>query len=108
MTTKLKLAAGLIGLAAALGGWLYVQALRSDNERLEAAAALAQAEAAGLKQELAAGYAALAARETARLALAAETETLRRQLEEVYDHDDTAKTWSNDPLPDAVYQRLRR
>jgi hypothetical protein len=108
MTTKFKLAAALIGAAAMLGLWFYVRALSADNDRLAAAAQAAQAEAAGLKLELSANFAALAAREMARAALAAETETLRRQLEEVYQNDDLAKTWSNDPLPDAVYQRLRQ
>lgn len=104
---KLKVALVLGGLIITLMGLLYIKTLQGDNQRLAEAARLAQTQVVGLKEELAANQAALAAREMARAALARDKAALMKQLEEVYKNDKDAETWACTRLPDGVLDCLR-
>jgi len=107
MTARIKIMlAGALVLILALG-WLRIKSLESDNLDLYQAAALAGAEAAGLRRELAEGQAALTVREAEKTRLAAQTEALRHELEELYNNDEPCQTWADSLMPDPVYRRLR-
>lgn len=102
---KIVLAGGLV--LALIIGWLQIQFLEADNLRLNQAAVLTAAEAGALRRELAAGQAALKAREAEKVRLAAQTEALSRELEELYNNDKPCQTWADSLVPDPVYRRLR-
>lgn len=115
IATKIKIAAVVLAVLALGLGWAEIKSLRADNRQLKAGAvaleqtvAGAQAEAAALRQELAASLEALARREEARAELAAQAETLRQELEELYQNDKPCQTWADSPVPDPVYRRLRK
>lgn len=88
-------------------GWLQIKSLEVDNLRLNQAAVLSAAEAGSLRRELAAGQAALRTREAEKVRLAAQTEALRHELEELYNNDKPCQTWADSLVPDPVYGRLR-
>lgn len=90
------------------GGWLEIKSLRDDKLRLSQAAARAMAETVTLRRELAAGQVALMERERQAAQLAAQTDNLRRELEELYNNDEPCQTWADSPVPDPVYRRLRK
>ena len=104
---KSKLIAGAAALLIIGGGFLYIKSLKAENARLEQVAVYAQAEAASLKDELTANHAALAKREAEKALLAAETETLKTELEAIYENDNEAKTWASDNIPNSILARLR-
>lgn len=115
LTAKIKIAlAGLIVLAI-MTGLFRIQSLAADKARLTSAAELARVEAAGLRAEavtlrqaLADNQAALTAREEQKAVLAAQTDELRRELEELYQNDQPCQTWADSPVPDPVFRRLRK
>lgn len=115
LVTKIKIAlVGLIALAIMIG-FFRIQSLTADKARLTSAAVLASVEAAGLRAEavtlrraLAADQAALMERERQATQLAAQTNELRRELEELYQNDEPCQTWADSPVPDPVYRRLRK
>lgn len=115
VTTKIKIVlAGLLVLVLVIA-WVHIKSVEADNARLTSAAELSSAEAARsqaenatLRQALDDSQAALAAREEQKAALAAHTEELRRELEDLYNNDTPCKTWADSPVPDPVYRRLRK
>lgn len=115
LTTKIKITlAGLLVLVLVIA-WLQVKSLEADNARLTSAVKLSLTEAAGLRAEattlrqaLDDSQAALTAREEQKAVLAAQTEELRRELEELYQNDEPCQTWADSPVPDPVYRRLRK
>lgn len=107
MAFRIKfLLAGALVLSLGLG-WFQIKSLEADNLRLNQAAALADAETAVLRRDLAAGRAALLARESEKARLSAQTEGLRRELEDLYNNDAPCQTWADSLVPDPVYRRLR-
>lgn len=98
----------LIGLAR-------IQSLEADKARLTSAveavvseAARHQSEADTLRRALADSQAALKEREKQKAQLAAQTEELRDELEELYRANEPCQTWADSPVPDPVYKRLRK
>lgn len=107
MVARIKfLLAGTLILGLALA-WFQLKSLEIDNLRLRQAAALAGAEVAGLRRELAEGQAALRAREAEKARLAAQSQALVRELEELYNNDKSCQTWADGLVPDPVYRRMR-
>lgn len=115
MIDKIKIAlVGLIVLAVMIGV-LRIQSLTADKVRLTSAVELAQTETAGLLAEadtlrraLADSQAAFKEREKQKAQLAAQTEELRSELEELYRANEPCQTWADSPVPDPVYKRLRK
>lgn len=115
MLTKIKIALVFVVLLTIMIGFIRIQSLTADKARLTSAAELANIEAAGLRAEadtlrraLGDSQAALAAREEQKAVLAAQTNELRRELEELYQNDEPCQTWADSPVPDPVYRRLRK
>lgn len=102
---KIFLAGAL--LLALIAGWLQIESLAADNLGLSQTADRAGAEVAALRRELAAGRAAMIEREAEKARLAAQTEALRCELEELYNNDKPCQTWADSLMPDPVYRRLR-
>ncbi len=107
ISLKSKLIAGAVAFLIIGGGFLYVKSLKAENVRLEQVAVYARAEADGLKDELTANHAALAKREAEKAILAAETETLKTELEAIYENNPEARAWACGDLPDCILDRLR-
>jgi hypothetical protein len=100
----------LIGLAAvlALGGLLYVRALRADNARLAAEAAMSAAAADRTLGALMAGQKALAQRQAENEKLAGERDEALAELEKLYETDNEACDWAAGRVPNSVFDRLCR
>ncbi len=92
------------GLLLGLGRmWL----LSAENDYLGRRLAETERINQALATEIAAGRAALSARETERKRLADETAALKQKLNEVYDNDPETKLWADAPCPDALLECLR-
>lgn len=89
-------------------GWFQIKSLRADKARLEQSAALAQTETTTLRRELAANRQALEIREKQTTELAAQTEMLRHEIEELYRNNEPCAAWADSPVPNPVLDRLRQ
>ena len=107
---RLGLVVLFIGMAITIGGQhLRAKALKAEKSLAEQTASIAAAEAQGLRWELEANRAALEKREETAAELAAQTEALLNELDELYRQEDVevCGVWAATPIPDAVYNRLR-
>ncbi len=110
---KLVLAVGIVLTVAVL--LIHVAGLKAeraelaaDRDRLAVELTAAREQAASVAKELKLNFQALTRREAEKAELADATESLRRELEEVYQNDTPCQTWAATPVPDPVYRRLRK
>jgi hypothetical protein len=97
----------ILAALAIVGGVAYVQGLRADNARLELANSSAQAVNSALMDSLRAEREALEKRAEVSARLAVAHGRLLADLETIYETDEKAGDWSNSPIPDNVWERLR-
>ncbi len=104
---KIKALCAIALLGGLLLGLARMWVLAAENDHLSRRLAETERINQALATEIAAGRAALSARETERKRLAEESAALKQKLNEVYDHDQEAQIWADAPCPDNVLECLR-
>lgn len=103
---KFKALAALLLLAALLSGLAGIKMLAAENEELSRRLSETQRINQGLTAELAMNRAALSVREAERKRLAGETDAVRKTLQERYQNDPQAQSWSDTLCPDGLIDCL--
>ena len=113
--TRIKIAAAIL-VVVALAGWtVYALALQARLSNTKGQLEIERQQTAALVQDLAArdqeieaNRAALAKRELIATELAAQTEALRYELNELYLNNEPCAAWADSAVPGPVLDRLRK
>jgi len=115
MTTKIKLGLALAMVIAIACMGFHIKDLKaelweSESLRYQLVGYLhtMAKENSAMRSELAIAQSTLIKREERHAAVIAEAEGLRNALEELYLASEPCAIWADNPLPDAVYQQLRK
>ncbi|UQZ89799.1 hypothetical protein C4J81_11500 [Deltaproteobacteria bacterium Smac51] len=106
--TQIKLVFFAAAITAFSVMWLRMDSLRHENDNLTQKISSLATENRRLSQEATAALAALKTREAEFEKIRAETNSVRRTMEELYEQDKTVREWADNTCPDDIIECLLR